>query len=218
MHWDRRSASVRAEYAGDRRATWPVGVNNFTGATTQRESGSRLSTLPRSSVCHGATSVPAPRLGRRQPGARWRGGRDPGPAAEPKTDQSSSAPTLHRRSLDVVETMRVSIKLSINRIHASFVHHGWSYTGPPLRTARDHRRAYQRAQPRRPRFQKPMLTIHDRPFPAVERSEAGHRGEDLIIGHNHLSAIGTLLERPTRMLRAGAPARQRRRLIAGRPS
>jgi transposase, IS30 family len=71
----------------------------------------------------------------------------------------------------------------------------------PLRTGRDHRRAHQCQQRRRPRFQQPMLTIHDRPFPAPDRSEAGHWEGDLIIGNDHLSAIGTLVERQTRMVR-----------------
>lgn len=71
----------------------------------------------------------------------------------------------------------------------------------PLRTGRDHRRAHQCQRRRRPRFQQPMLTIHDRPFPAIDRSEAGYWEGDLIIGNNHLTAIGTLVERQTRMLR-----------------
>jgi len=46
-----------------------------------------------------------------------------------------------------------------------------------------------------------MLTIHDHPFPPVDRSEPGHWEGDLIIGDNYLSAIGTMVERQNRMLR-----------------
>ena len=46
-----------------------------------------------------------------------------------------------------------------------------------------------------------MLTIHDRPFPVDDRTQAENWGGDLIIGDNHLSAIGTLVEHQTRMLR-----------------
>ena len=71
----------------------------------------------------------------------------------------------------------------------------------PLRTGRDHRRAQQRADRRRPRFEQPMLTIHQRPFPPEERGEAGHWEGDLIIGKDQQSAIGTLVERQTRLVR-----------------
>ncbi len=43
-----------------------------------------------------------------------------------------------------------------------------------LRTGRDHRRAHQRTERRRPRFQRPMLTIAQRPFRPEDRSQAGH--------------------------------------------
>jgi transposase, IS30 family len=72
----------------------------------------------------------------------------------------------------------------------------------PLRTGRDHRRAQQRTERRRPRFEYPMLTIHQRPFPPEDRSQPGQRKEgDLIIGKDQRSAIGTLVERQTRMVR-----------------
>jgi IS30 family transposase len=71
----------------------------------------------------------------------------------------------------------------------------------PLRTGRDHRRAHQRAERRRPRFEQPMLTIRQRPFQPGDRTQAGHWEGDLIIGKDQGSAIGTLVERQTRMVR-----------------
>ncbi|WP_433210455.1 IS30 family transposase [Dactylosporangium sp. CS-047395] len=71
----------------------------------------------------------------------------------------------------------------------------------PLRTGRDHRRAHQRVERRRPRFQQPMRTIHQRPFQPEDRSQAGHWEGDLIVGKEHRSAIGTLVERTTRLVR-----------------
>jgi IS30 family transposase len=71
----------------------------------------------------------------------------------------------------------------------------------PLRTGRDHRRAHQHTERRRPRFEQPMLTIHQRPFQPGDRSQAGHWEGDLIIGKDQGSAIGTLVERQTRMIR-----------------
>jgi transposase, IS30 family len=71
----------------------------------------------------------------------------------------------------------------------------------PLRTGRDHRRAHQRAERRRPRFEQPMLTVRHRPFDPGDRSEPGHWEGDLIVGKDQGSAIGTLVERQTRMVR-----------------
>lgn len=71
----------------------------------------------------------------------------------------------------------------------------------PLRTGRNHRRAHQRVERRRPRFEQPMLTIHQRPFQSEDRSEVGHWEGDLIIGKDQRSAIGTLIERATRVVR-----------------
>jgi len=75
------------------------------------------------------------------------------------------------------------------------------YRRSPLRTGRDHRRAHQRVERRRPRFEQPMLTIHQRPFQPEDRSEVGHWEGDLIIGKEQRSAIGTLVERKTRVVR-----------------
>jgi transposase, IS30 family len=44
----------------------------------------------------------------------------------------------------------------------------------PLRTGRDHRRVQQPSERRRARFEHPMLTIHQRPFPPEDRSQSGH--------------------------------------------
>jgi len=46
-----------------------------------------------------------------------------------------------------------------------------------------------------------MLTIHQRPFDPEDRSQAGHWEGDLIVGKDQGSAIGTLVERQTRVVR-----------------
>jgi len=60
-----------------------------------------------------------------------------------------------------------------------------------------HLRAHQHHDQLRPRFEQPMLSIHQWPFAPDYRSEAGHWEGDLIVGRARGSAIGTLVERQT---------------------
>ena len=46
-----------------------------------------------------------------------------------------------------------------------------------------------------------MLTIHQRPFEPEDRSNAGNWEGDIIVGKDQQSAIGTLVERTTRLVR-----------------
>jgi IS30 family transposase len=68
-------------------------------------------------------------------------------------------------------------------------------------TGRDHRRAHMRFTRRRRRFNEPMLSVHQRPFPPEDRSQAGHWEGDVIVGPQHRSAIGTLVERQSRLVK-----------------
>jgi IS30 family transposase len=71
----------------------------------------------------------------------------------------------------------------------------------PLRTGRDHHRAHVRFTRRRRRFGEPMLSVHQRPFRPEDRSQPGHWEGDVIVGPQHRSAIGTLVERHTRLVK-----------------
>lgn len=71
----------------------------------------------------------------------------------------------------------------------------------PLRTGRDHRRAHMRFTRRRRRCEEPMLSVHQRPFEPEDRSEPGHWEGDVIVGPQHRTAIGTLVERHSRFVK-----------------
>jgi len=70
-----------------------------------------------------------------------------------------------------------------------------------LRTGRDHRKAHTRQVRSRRRFAQPMLSVHDRGFEPTDRTVAGHWEGDLIVGPNHRSGTGTLVERQTRFVK-----------------
>ena len=67
-----------------------------------------------------------------------------------------------------------------------------------LRTGRSMRRRQRRVDHRARRFLAAMLSIHDRPLQAQDRSQPGHWEGDLIIGARGQSSIGTLAERTSR--------------------
>nr|WP_216217404.1 IS30 family transposase [Amycolatopsis aidingensis] len=70
-----------------------------------------------------------------------------------------------------------------------------------LRTGRALRKRRRRADQRRSRFVAPTLLIEHRPAAAHERTRVGDWEGDLIVGRGNQSAIATLVDRSSRLLR-----------------
>lgn len=86
----------------------------------------------------------------------------------------------HLRALDPAEP---GMRLCQDSLYQAIYQPGFKLARPakvasklrsPLRTGRDHRRAQQKLDRRRPRFAQPMRSIRDRPFTPEDRSESGH--------------------------------------------
>lgn len=68
-----------------------------------------------------------------------------------------------------------------------------------LRQSRKRRKPQKKGGAKRTTIRN-LVSIHDRPYTAVDRKEPGHWEGDLVIGKDHKSAIGTLVERTTRFV------------------
>jgi IS30 family transposase len=149
-------------------------LDGVAGAAPQRDRESGLPSLRCTPARDRASRPQSSATHRGQRRTEAVGRRASGPTVEPTADQSSLAVEVPRAVGDVAvsrEHLPGPLPGGIDTAAAIAVG-----SAPSLTAAhrRNHRRAHQRTERRRPRFEHPMLAIHQRPFPPEDRSQPGH--------------------------------------------
>jgi IS30 family transposase len=119
--------------------------------------------------------------------------------------RSRWSPQQISRALRAAHPVEPELRLSTKSIYLAIYRPDNGLRAKPdpllLRTGRDHGKAQTRQVRSRRRFAQPMHSVHDRGFEPTGRPVAGHWEGDLIVGPNHRSGIGTLVERQTRFVK-----------------
>lgn len=142
----------------------------------------------------GAASPAAPRHPR---GTAAAGERAPGATVEPRNRSAVSCDVAFLTTQRCGCVTNASIRRSTSPDQCCCVPRAWApQRRSPLRTGRDHRRAQQKADRRRPRFEQPMLSIHDASSPLT--------GQRLGTGKETSSSV-RITARPSRLWSSARP-------------